>query len=571
MIFNQMPTTLKKRIILLIVLSLICMNKSYPQKLQWSTYFGGAGDEEGRALATDTAGNVYLTGWTTSTGISTDGTLFSGVYDAFLSKFNKDGNLVWATYFGGGDIENAFGIAIDRSGSIYICGSTASSDGIATKGAYQTKLGGFTDGFLAKFNSNGKRIWSTYYGGAENDQVSSIAIDSAANVYIVGFTLSATGIATAGAYNTQYGGGRDNGFLAKFDSSGSIMWATYYGGTRNDYSSAVTPDNIGNVYIAGYSSSPEGIATAGAFRTSVGGFYDAFLAKFTDKGQLLWGTYFGSNGDDEIGGICTDPLGNVYISGNTSSDSGLATNGAYQTSYSGGYDIFLAKFSGSGALKWCTYYGGTGNDFTWNMDISRNQEISITGYTNSRTGISTSGTYQVSEAGMNDAYVAQFDLDGNLTWSSYFGGSDNDNGYGVKDDQAGNVYIAGVTSSLSGIASSGAHSNTLSGSSDAYLAKFSSSASGINKEAKNTEALQLYPNPVSGFVTLAYSLIQASPVRIELFDINGKLISVPEYQMQSEGSHNYKLDTNKPGLKSGVYYLRLSANYGVSCVDFVKP
>ncbi len=561
---------MKNRQIFLISLSLILINNINAQKLNWSTYFGGNGDEEGRGLVTDASGNVYLTGWTTSTGISTDGSLFSGVYDAFLSKFSDDGKLLWTTYFGGSNMENAFGIAIDKFGGIYICGSTASTNGIATNGAYQTKPGGFTDAFLAKFSSNGTHVWSTYFGGEEDDQASAIAVDSFANIYITGFTLSTTGIATTGAYNTHYGGGRDNGFLAKFDSAGSIKWATYYGGNQNDYSSVVTADNLGNVYIAGYCSSSNGIATAGAFRTSVGGFYDGFLAKFTDSGALQWGTYFGNNGDDECEGICTDTMGNVYITGNTSSDSGIATNGAYQTSYSGGYDVFLAKFGGNGALKWCTYYGGTGNDFTWNMDMGRDQDISITGYTDSQTGIANSGAYQVSEAGMNDAYAAQFDQDGNLAWASYFGGTDNDNGYAVNADQSGNVYISGVTSSTSGIATPGAYSDTLNGSTDAFLAKFSSLASGIKKVLEYPGTIQVFPNPVSDLVTIAYTQNKTSFVRAELFDITGKSITVLEDHTQSEGSHSYILDTNTLGLKTGVYYLRLSMNYGISYATIIK-
>lgn len=543
-------------------------------ELQWSAYYGGSGDEEGRGLATDADNNIYMTGWTASTNLATDGSSFGGNYDAFITKFNSEGKILWATYYGGDDVENSFSIAIDKSGMVYICGSSASANGIATKGAYQEKLAGFTDGFIAKFNRDGVRQWATYFGGPKDDQALGISVDAHANLFVTGFTLSNKGIATPGAYNTQYGGGRDNGFLAAFDSSGSIRWSTYYGGNQNDYSFAVVADVFGYVYITGTCSSATGIATSGAFRTGVGGWYDGFIAKFSNAGALIWGSYFGNGGDDECTAIVADTSGNVYITGNTSSDSGIATSGAHQTTYLGGvkgYDVFLSKISGEGKIVWSTYYGGNEDDFAWGMAIGHDQDISITGYTYSNNGIAIAGAYQSVNAGMGDAYIAKFRPDGNLDMGSYYGGTNMDLGYAVTVNNPGEVYIAGVSSSKTGIANPVTNSDTLWGSSDCFLAKFGNQPSGIKPPILNITSISISPNPVLRDVTVEYNLVEANQVKMEIFDLEGKFCgTLAEDNLQMAGFHSISIHLDSYHLKPGIYYLNIIAGNNFTSRQLLK-
>ena len=228
-----------------------------------------------------------------TTGIATTGVhqnTFGGLDDAFLVKFNSSGVRQWGTYYGGAGVEDGSSCATDASGNIYLSGWTPSTSGIATTGAHQTTFGGRNDAFLVKFNSVGVRQWGTYYGGVGIDFGMSCATDALGNVYLSGQTQSILGIATTGAYQTNYTTpyGSDEAFLVKFNSNGIRQWGTYYGGIYNERGLSIATDVSGGVYLAGFNVSlnptiagSTGFATIGAQQTvHAGGAWDAFLVKF---------------------------------------------------------------------------------------------------------------------------------------------------------------------------------------------------------------------------------------------------------------------------------------------------
>jgi hypothetical protein len=319
---------------------------------QWGTYFGG----NGKHCTTDASGNIYIVGGTDLTlGIATAGahqTMLSGSGDAFLVKFNSSGVKQWGTYFGGISADDGNSCTIDALGNIYMTGATFSSSGIATAGAHQTANAGYTDAFLVKFNSSGVRQWGTYYGGVGPDDGFSCTTDASGNVYMTGQAqqqMAASGIATPGSHQSAYGGGYNDAFLVKFDSNGLRQWGTYYGGSLADEGNSCAIDALGNIYMTGFTQSSTGIATAGAVKIVISGVNDAYLVKFDSNGVRQSGTYYGG-GDIDIASSCaTDASGNIYMTGQTQSNSGIATAGAHQT-VDGGVgnsynDAFLVKFN----------------------------------------------------------------------------------------------------------------------------------------------------------------------------------------------------------------------------------
>jgi hypothetical protein len=444
--------------------------------LIWATYYGGSDDEWSYGLNTDDSGNVYITGYSVSTtGIATSGayqTSNSGYMDAFLAKFNSAGKRKWATYYGGGDDEWGQALSTDDSGNVFLTGGTYSTSGIATANAYQTSLNTGPDVFLAKFSSAGKRRWGTYYGGNSTEFIYGITNDDSGHIYIGGTTLSSSGIATTGARKTTIAGSWD-AFLTKFSDSGGIVWATYYGGSTYDYIYGVVTDDTGNVYVSGYTFSTSGISTSGSYQASLAGGTDAFIAKFSSADSLKWGTYFGGSGYELCYSIDIGDSGNLYLSGNTSSTSGIATSGAYQTANGGGsYDAFVAKFNNTGGRKWATYYGGGGAENCYGITCDDSENVYIAGVTVSTSGIATTGAYQDSFAGGSDAFLAAFPRTGNLSYATYYGGNTTDYCYGICSDHSFNIYISGYTQSTAGVATSGAHQTSLAGPVDAFLAKF---------------------------------------------------------------------------------------------------
>ena len=389
----------------------------------WATYYGG-GNEYSYGVNVDGSGNVYITGITFSkTGIATSGayqTSYAGGAssynsgDAFLAKFSSSGSRQWSTYFGGSNYDEGTGVCTDLNGNVYISGITGSTDQIATNGAYETAFGygvstGGSDGFIAKFNSNGAIKWATYFGGPGDNQINRIATDASGAVYITGLTNSTAGIATNSAFLTAIQGGYDM-FLAKFDSTGGIGWATYYGGSGYDYSEGLVVDKSSNIYIGGYTQSFSGIATKGAFLTkhnNTKNSYDGCLVKFDSSGSLKWGTYYGNAGNEEVYNLALDDSGNVYITGSSGACTGISTPDAYQTTCHGGQNAFIAKFNGNGKRGYGTFFGsGTESGSAISLDHFGN--VYLTGSTQSSIGISTIGAYQTKLAGGENAFLAKF-------------------------------------------------------------------------------------------------------------------------------------------------------------------
>jgi len=386
-------------------------------------------------------------------------------------------NLDWSTNYGGNYRNYGSGITTDGSGNVFITGYTYSSSGIATSGAHQITLGGNSDAFVVKVNSSGIRLWGTYYGGSNFDYGKGITCDGSGNVLVTGYTYSTTGIATSGSHQTTFGGGLYDAFIVKFNSNGVRQWGTYYGGSTVDYGRGITCDGSGNVFITGETNSTSGIASSGSHQTAFGGSYDAFIVKFNSSGVRQWGTYYGGSSADAGYGVSCDGSGNVFISGPTSSVLGIASSGAFQSTNGGNYDAFIVKFNNSGVRQWGTYYGGSNSDYGRGITCDGSGNVFITGETNSTSGIASSGSHQTSLGGSYDAFVVKFNSSGIRQWGTYYGGGSADYGSGITRDGIGNVYITGHTFSTSGIATIGSYQVTLMNNfhSDAFLTKFNNS------------------------------------------------------------------------------------------------
>lgn len=483
--------------------------------ISWGTYLGGTSDDVGTKVITDNSGNIYVSGYTSSSlFISTSGafqTTIGGYTDAYITKFSNSGSRLWSSYYGGSGNDYAYGVAMDASGNIYITGSTTSSSGLATSGAFQVTNGGYgyADAFIAKFSNSGSRIWGTYFGGSDNEKATGIAIDGYNNIYIAGNTRSYSGIASSNCYQTTLGSGTyDDAFVAKFSASGSRLWSTYYGGNQNDEATGITTDPGGNVLITGRTKSPASIMTTGfAIQKTLGGYYDGFIAKFNGNGFRRWSTYYGGENDDIVMDVKTYNGYDIYVIGNTGSHYDIATNNAYQTSLSSFTDGFILKIDSTGSQKrWATYLGGNSNDNLNSLCIDNDGNLYLTGTTASSSTFASAAAYKTKNSLSYDldAFVSKFDYKGGRIWSTYYGGNLDDVGNGIAYDPNGYVIITGNTSSKSGISSSVIYQNTIMGAKEAFVTKFTTDGFCCTKPVISGDSC-IYPNSAAKYVTIRSS------------------------------------------------------------------
>jgi hypothetical protein len=450
--------------------------------LAYSTYLGGAGSDEGAAIAVDAAGNAYVTGQSDSldfpTTVGALDTSSNGLVDTFVTKLNASGSApTYSTYLGGAGNDEGAAIAVDASGSAYVTGQTDSSNFPTTAGAPDTSLGGTDDGFVTKLNASGSGLaYSTYLGGAGFDEGLGLAVDTSGNAYVVGQADSTDFPTTAGAFDTTSNGGYDT-VVAKLNSSGSALaYSTYLGGTKDEEGRAIAVDAAGNAYVTGRTDGSGFPTTAGAFDTSSNGMLDVFVTKLNASGSgLAYSTYLGGGGNDRGRGIAVDASGSAYVTGFISSSDFPITTGAFDTSYNANRDAFVTKLNASGSgLAYSTYLGGAGEDQGRAIAVDASGNAYATGYTvSSDFPITSAGAVDPSfNGGLADAFATKLNATGSgLAHSTYLGGAGEDNGAGIAIDTGGSAYVTGQTDSTNFPTTAGALDTSLSGIADAFVAK----------------------------------------------------------------------------------------------------
>ncbi len=419
--------------------------------LTYATYLGGTDDDESGGIAVDAGGNIYLTGTTTLTHFPTKDPLqpaSGGVNDAFVAKLDAGGTaLVYSTYLGGtgGELGNA--IAVDASGNAYIAGITQSSN-FPTKQAAQATYGGAGDAFVAKLDPTGSTlVYATFLGGTTTDTALGVAADAAGNAYVCGVTNGAFPT-TAGSVQPATGGNQD-AFVAKLGPTGSILYATYLGGSGNETASGIATDGQGNAFVTGQTDSAN-FPRHNPLQAARGGGVDAFISKLDATGAaLVYSTYLGGTGDDAGESIAVDPAGRAFVAGETSG--GFPTTaGAYQRTYGGGaFDLFVTRLAAGGAaLDYATYLGGASRELVTGIAFDSAGRAFVVGLTNG-PGFPTTSPFQAAYGGgANDAIVSELDATGaSLVFSSFLGGAGDDSGRGIAVDPAGYFYVSGNTSS----------------------------------------------------------------------------------------------------------------------------
>jgi hypothetical protein len=424
--------------------------------LEFSTYLGGSGNDYGRGIAVDSAGNVYVTGYLVSSDFpiknAYDSTYNGGSpagYDAFVTKISPHGDsLIYSTYLGGstGD-DQGFAIALDANRNVIVTGVTTSTD-FPTEAAVQPTNAGTEDAFICKLASTGDAlIYSTYLGGSDEDGGLGVAVDASGDVYVTGNTASSDFNLSATPYDNSLGGAED-AFASKLNSDGSTLeFSTYLGGSGNDDGVGIDVDAVGNAYIVGYTSSND-LPTVNAFDSTYNGGKDVFITRFNSAGDaLVYSTYLGSNKDDVGLAIALDNVDNAHLTGYTFSATFPLVN-AYDNTFNGNSDVFVSKLSSTGSsLVYSTFLGGSGGEFGSGIAVDQFADFCVVGNTSS-SNFPVVDPYDGTFNGSYDVFVAYFAQSGDsLIYSTYLGSGGFDYAYGVAVDTEQTAYLVGYTGS----------------------------------------------------------------------------------------------------------------------------
>ena len=337
----------------------------------------------------------------------------------------------------------------------------------------------------AAFNSSFPLVidpWSTYYGGGADDWAWAINTNAAGDALFTGFTNSSNFPVSAGAFISTGGGGtKYDGVIVKLNSAGSKVFATYF---TNGFPSGLDCDAGGNVIVTGYvvfGTLPTKNPGGGAyFQASSGGSSDAFIAKFSPLGALIWSTYYGGSISESGYDVVVDAANNIIVAGYSNSLNLPVTVGAYQPANAGtgNADAFVVKFNNLGVRQWATYFGGNQNEVSYSIACDASGDIFVCGVT---TG-SSPNTFPTSPGAFCPVYPSPigcafvFKLLGTTgfrVWATYYGGTSLDQAFSITTDTSGNVYVGGMASSNNGIASPGSYQPTQAGTgNNAFVVKF---------------------------------------------------------------------------------------------------
>ncbi|MGB7713039.1 MAG: SBBP repeat-containing protein [Microcoleus sp.] len=455
--------------------------------LAYSTYLGGSGNDTANHMTVDSTGAAYIIGTTVNNFTTTPGaykTRPAGGTDFLVTKINPEGTaLVYSTYIGGSGNEYGFGIAVDNQGNAYLTGQV--DPGFpTTTGSFQATATTY-NAAATKLNAAGNSlVYSTFLGGSGTALGTSIAVDNQGNAYVTGptgdnFPTIPVGDVEFPANQPVYGGGID-AFIAKVNPTGSdLVYSTYFGGSNREEGQAIAVDNNGNAYVTGITYSTNLPVTIKAVQNTIGGGeYDAFVSKFDADGVRSYATYLGGSGGEKGGDIAVDSSGNAYVVGTTNSSNFPTVKPIEELLAGVGNDFFsssnafVSKLSPSGnSLIYSTFLGGSGDDNGHRITVDSANNVYVTGDTTS-TNFPTKNAIQSVSGGGKDAFVTSINSSGSASIdSTYLGGSGDDAGNGIAVNSSGEVYVAGGTNSTNFPTANPLQAANGGGDNDAFITK----------------------------------------------------------------------------------------------------
>lgn len=425
-------------------------------KPPWPKTFGGAEDDHGLSIYTDSLENVYVVGTFQETVDFGEGAVTSkGSTDIYIIKYSSEGEYLWSKTIGGAGGEQGRSIGVDSSDNIYIGGVF---QGAVDFGGGIVNSTGNSDGYLVKYTPDGDYVWAKTFGGTGSSFGGGhISIDSSDNIYITGQFYET---ANFGAGNVTSKGHADI-YLVKYTSAGNYEWSKTLGGTGIEFVHSICVDTSGNLYIAGtfLGTGNFGAGNVASNNTS----FDMYLVKHLSNGDYAWSKTLGGTGTDVITSISTDSADNIYISGYFQQT--INFGGGNVTSKAGGYAGFIVKYSQGGVYERAQIIDGNGRDRVFSIFIDSDDNIYTSG---EFTALINFGSGDLDTRGKADIFIAKYKSDFTFEWVETLGGPEDDLGRKICKDTSGNVYLTGE---FQGTVNFGYGDETSNGKNDVFILK----------------------------------------------------------------------------------------------------
>ncbi len=454
----------------------------------WAKQTGGTNTDDSQCIAYDASGNVYIAGSFQGTvdfdpGVGTTTLVSAGSDDAFISKFDANGNFLAVYTFTNNLACKIYGIAIDNSGNIITTGGFSGSvDFDPTASVTALTSNGANDIFVVKLNSTGTLAWAKAIGSFGSDDYGiSVTTDASANVLVTGYFQGSNVNFDVGGSNftMSANSGAKDVFVLKLTTVGVFSWAFKIGSPSTDVGQSIKTDLMGNIYVGGYfSSNPDFDPGPGGATIISSGGNDAFVAKYTSAGTYVWANSFSGALDEVCYGIIIDASGDIYSTGTFKSNTDFDPSaGTFNLSPISGTneDVFISKINSSGAFIWAKQIGGINSDFGTGISADASG-VYITGYFSGTADFDPASTATVNlvSNGGNDFFVSKLDVNGNYIFSKNSGGVGNDIGRAIITPSTNIIYSTGSFSNTVDFDISPLATNTISsnGNSDAFLVKY---------------------------------------------------------------------------------------------------
>ncbi|MFI5163731.1 MAG: T9SS type A sorting domain-containing protein [Bacteroidia bacterium] len=513
----------------------------------WAKSANGSANNGGCSVSADAKGNVFATGIFQSPSIIFDTTTLTNIGSAniYIVKYDANGNVLWAKSAGGTSVDRAYSISADVTGNALITGYFSSPTISFGSITLMNSGRGDEDIFIAKYDGNGNVLWAKSAGGTDSDEGYSVSTDSGNNVFITGYFRSPS---ICFGSDTLINTGREDVFIAKYNSNGNVLWAKSASGSSEDESRSISTDNSGNVFLTGFFYSPTIVfdSTALTNADSLGYNDDVFIAKYDGNGNMLWAKSAGGTRSDEGSSVSVDASGNVFLTGGFASPAitfDLAaplinTDTAVNT-----FQIFIVKYDSGGNALWAKSAAGTTFNFGYSVSADVDGSVFITGLFESPTIIFGDDTLTLSPA-YHHYFVVKYDSNGNVLCASAI---TTEVGYtnSISADPFGNAFIEGSFAVSPFIVSSDTLTNV--GVENSFIAKFTcEKGTGIN-ELSNKENIFVYPNPTNGIFNFQVSRFENAQMKI--YNVYGECI----YQHISTSSNS---QINLSAEPNGMYFIQ---------------